>query len=86
MLPSLSFILTSPLYTSHTPLFTIPQCLVSPKLPKLSTKSMFSSKIGTAKSRVAFANSMFSLALANKSFCVSSSKEVEIPPGVEEVG
>ena len=50
------------------------------------TKSIFSSKIGTANSIVAWANSTFSLAFANKSAWVSSSNSVEIPPGVEEVG
>ena len=68
-LPSLSLNLTLPLYTSQVPSgFTIPQCLVSPKLPNEEIKSMFSSKIGIAKSRVACANSTLVLALSSKSF------------------
>ena len=83
----MSLNLTLPLYTSQVPSdFTIPQCLVSPKLPKEDTKSIFSSNTGIANSKVACANSTFSLALASKSFWVSSSNSVEIPPGVDEVG
>ena len=58
-----------PLYTSQVPSgFTVPQCLVSPKLPNEAIKSMFSSNTGIAKSKVACANSTFCLALSSKSF------------------
>jgi len=50
------------------------------------TRSKFSTNIGFASSIVACASSTFLFAFVRRSFCVSASISVDIPPGVDDVG